>query len=119
MPQYADGFVIPVPEDKVDAYLEMAREAAAVWREHGALEVRECVGDDVPVGEQTSFTRSVDLQPGETVIFAWIVYESREERDRVNAEVMKDGRIAGMDENAMPFDAKRMIFGGFQIAVAA
>ena len=120
MAQYVDGFVVPVPEDKLDAYLAMAREASALWREYGALEFRECVADDVPMGEVTSFPRSVQVEEGETVVFSWIVFESREHRDRVNAEVMKDPRLESMmEEGAAPFDAKRMIYGGFTVAVEA
>ena len=121
MPHYIDGFVLPVPENRIDDYLEMAREAGEVWREHGALEFRECLADDVKVGELTSFPRSVQVEDGETVVFSWIVFESREHRDRVNAAVMEDPRIKeqmnGLD--AAPFDAKRMIYGGFTVAVEA
>src|SRR5215210_6343389 len=117
MAHYVDGFVIPVPEEKVDAYMDMAREAGRLWREHGALEFRECVADDVKVGEVTSFPRSVQIQDGETVVFSWIVFESREERDRVNAAVMDDPRFKELTKREMPFDSKRMIYGGFQVAV--
>jgi len=118
MALYVDGFVVPVPEDKLDAYLEMARESGKLWREHGALEFRECVADDVKVGEVTSFPRSVQVEEGETVVFSWIVFESREQRDRVNAAVMKDPRLEEMMKGEdMPFDAKRMIYGGFNVAV--
>jgi uncharacterized protein YbaA (DUF1428 family) len=120
MAQYIDGFVIPVPKENLDAYKRMARKAAKVWRDHGALEVRECVADDVPVGKVTSFTRSVKLKDDETVIFSWITYKSRPHRDRVNAKVMKDPRLADMMEpKDSPFDAKRMIYGGFAVAVQA
>ena len=118
MAQYVDGFVVPVPEDKLDAYVEMARDAGRLWREYGALEFRECVADDVKVGEVTSFPRSVQIEEGETVVFSWIVFESREHRDRVNAEVMKDPRLEDMmKREAMPFDGRRMIYGGFSVAV--
>ncbi len=118
MAHYVDGFVLPVPEDKLDAYLDMAREAGKVWREHGALEFRECVADDVKMGEVTSFPRSVQVEEGEIVVFSWIAFESREHRDRVNAEVMKDPRLEEMMKpEAMPFDGKRMIYGGFNVAV--
>jgi uncharacterized protein YbaA (DUF1428 family) len=117
MANYADGFVLPVPKGNVDAYRRMARKAGKIWREHGALEYRECVGDDVPVGKVTSFPRSVKVKPDETVVFAWIVYKSRAHRDRVVAKVMKDPRFADMDSKAMPFDPKRMIYGGFQVIV--
>ncbi len=120
MAHYVDGFILPVPENKIDDYLRTAGEAAQIWREHGALEVRECVADDVAVGEITSFPRSVQVEQGETVVFAWILFESREHRDRVNAEVMKDTRFQEMmTPEAMPVDGKRMIFGGFSVAVEA
>jgi len=118
MPPYVDGFVVPVPEENLDAYLSMAREAGKVWREHGALEFRECVADDVQMGEVTSSPRSVQLEQGEIVVFSWIVFESREHRDRVNTEVMKDPRLEDMMKpEAMPFDGKRMFYGGFTVAV--
>ena len=117
MARYVDGFVLPVPKRNIDAYRRMARKAGKVWREHGALEYRECVAEDVSVGEVTSFPRSVQVKRGETVVFAWIVYMSRAHRDRVNAKVMSDPRISGMDPNQMPFDAKRMIYGGFEVVV--
>ena len=120
MAQYVDGFVTPVPKKNLDAYKKMARKAAKVWRDHGALEVRECIADDVPVGKVTSFTRSVKLKDGETVVFSWITYKSRAHRDRVIAKVMKDPRLADMmDPKNTPFDAKRMIYGGFAVAVQA
>jgi uncharacterized protein YbaA (DUF1428 family) len=116
--QYVDGFVVPVAKKNLQAYRNMAKTAGKVWREHGALEFRESVADDVKVGKRTSFPRSVKLKPGETVIFSWIVYKSRAHRDRVNAKVMKDPRLAKMmNPQAMPFDGKRMIFGGFEIMV--
>ena len=115
---YVDGFVVPVPKKKLQAYRRMARKGGKLWREHGALEFRECVADDVKWGKRTSFPRSVKLKPGETVVFSWIVYKSRAHRDRVNAKVMKDKRLASMmDPKAMPFDAKRMIYGGFKVLV--
>ena len=118
MARYVDGFVLPVPTRNLDAYRRMARKAGKIWREHGALEYRECLADDVQVGEVTSFPRSVQLKRGETVVFAWIVFKSRAHRDRVNAKVMKDPRLAEMmDAKAMPFDAKRMIYGGFEVVV--
>ena len=117
---YVDGFVVPVQKKSVQAYRRMARKAGKIWREHGALEFRECIADDVKVGELTSFPRSVKLKPNETVVFSWITYKSRAHRDRVNAKVMKDKRLAEMmDGKAMPFDAKRMIYGGFKVLVAA
>jgi uncharacterized protein YbaA (DUF1428 family) len=118
--QYVDGFIVPVPKKRLNAYRTLARKAAKVWREHGALDYRECVAEDVKVGKWTSFPRSVKLKPGETVVFAWITYKSRKHRDRVNAKVMKDPRLADMmDPKAMPFDAKRMIYGGFEVFVSA
>ena len=118
MAHYVDGFVVPVPKRNLDAYRRIARKAGKIWREHGALEYRECVAEDVQVGEVTSFPRSVQLKRGETVVFSWIVFKSRAHRDRVNAKVMKDPRLADMmDPKAMPFDGKRMIYGGFDVVV--
>jgi len=118
--RYVDGFVLPVPKRKVEAYRRMAQKAGKIWREHGALEFRECMADDVKPGKHTSFPQSVKLKAGEVVWFSWIVYKSREHRDRVNAKVMKDPRITGMgDMKDMPFDAKRMIYGGFKVMVEA
>ena len=115
---YVDGFVVPVPKKKLAAYRAMARKAGKVWREHGALENRECVADDVKWGKRTSFPRSVKQKGGETVWFSYIVYKSRKDRDRVLAKVMKDKRLAAMmDPKGMPFDAKRMIYGGFKVVV--
>ena len=116
--KYVDGFVLPVAKKKLQAYRRMAQKAGRVWRDHGALEFRECVADDVKVGKRTSFPRSVKLKRGETVFFSYIVYKSRADRDRVNAKVMKDKRITGMgDMRDMPFDATRMIYGGFKVLV--
>lgn len=115
---YVDGFIVPVPKKNLEAYRRMAQKAGKIWREHGALEVRECVAEDVKVGKLTSFPRSVQRKPGETVVFSWIVYKSRADRDRVNAKVMKDPRLATMmDPKSMPFDSKRMIYGGFDVMV--
>ena len=117
---YVDGFVVPVPRKNLPAYLRMAKKAGKVWREHGALEYKEWISDDVKVGKLTSFPRSVKLKPGETVVFSYIVYKSRAQRDRVNAKVMKDPRLAEMmDPKSMPFDGKRLIYGGFKILVTA
>ncbi|HKZ97784.1 MAG TPA: DUF1428 domain-containing protein [Hyphomicrobiaceae bacterium] len=117
---YVDGFVVPVPKKSLAAYRRMAEAAGKVWREHGALEFRECVAEDVKVGKLTSFPQSVKLKPGETVVFSWIVFKSRAHRDKVNAKVMKDPRLAAMmDPKGMPFDAKRMIYGGFETIVEA
>jgi uncharacterized protein YbaA (DUF1428 family) len=118
--KYVDGYVVPVPKKKLEAYRRMAQKASKVWREHGALEVMECVADDVKPGKSTSFPQAVKLKPGETVVFSYIVYKSRAHRDRVNAKVMKDPRITGMgDINDMPFDGKRMFWGGFKVLVNA
>lgn len=119
MAKYVDGFVIPVRRDKLDAYREMAELGCKVWKEHGALEYRECVSEDVKPGKVTSFPQSVILEEDEVVIFAYIVFESREHRDKVNALAMNDPRFAGMDPNNMPFDSKRMIYGGFDVLVEA
>jgi len=120
MSRYVDGFVVPVPKRKLAAYRRMAQNAGKVWRDHGAVEFRECVADDVKVGKWTSFPRSVKLKKGEAVFFSYIVFKSRAHRDRVNARVMKDPRITGMgDVKDMPFDAKRMIYGGFKVRVDA
>jgi uncharacterized protein YbaA (DUF1428 family) len=116
---YVDGFVVPVPKKQLQAYRRLAKQAGKVWREHGALEFRECVADDVKVGKWTSFPQSVKLKSNETVIFSWITYKSRAHRDRVNAKVMKDKRITSMDPKTMPFDGKRMIYGGFKVLVEA
>jgi len=116
MSKYVDGFV-PVPKDKVEAYRKMAAEANAIWMEYGALAAVECVADDVARGKVTSFPQAVDLKDNETVVFAWIEYNSREHRDRVNAQVMKDPRMKNMDPKAMPFDMERMFWGGFETIV--
>ena len=112
---YVDGFVLPVPKGNVEKYREIATKAGKIWREHGALEYRECVADDVKSGELTSFPQSVQLKDDETVVFAYIVFESRAHRDEVNAKVMSDPRLADMmDPKGMPFDGKRMFWGGFE-----
>ena len=117
---YVDGFVVPVPKKNLQAYRRMARKSAKVWMEHGALEYRECVGDDVKMGKLTSFPQAVKLKPGEVAVFSWIVYKSRAARDRIIAKVMKDPRLADMmDPKTLPFDGKRMIYGGFKIMVEA
>lgn len=117
---YVDGFVVPVPKKKLDAYRRMARKASKVWREHGALEFKECVADDVKPGKVTSFPQSVKLKKNETVVFAYIVYKTRQHRDKVLAKVMKDPRLAKMmDPKDMPFDGMRMFWGGFKVFVSA
>ena len=112
---YVDGFVVPVPRRKMDSYKKMARRAGKVWREYGALSYTECVADDVKVGKRTSFPRSVKLKAGEVVVYSWVVYKNRAQRDRINKKVMKDPRLADMmDPKTLPFDGKRMIYGGFK-----
>ena len=119
MPQYVDGFVVPVPKKNLAAYRRMSRKAGKVWRDHGALAYMECMADDVKPGKRTSFPQSVKLRPDEVVWFSWIVYKSRRDRDRVNAAVMKDPRLAHMmDPKAMPFDGKRMFWGGFKAVIS-
>jgi uncharacterized protein YbaA (DUF1428 family) len=116
--RYVDGFVIPLPKKNVQAYRRIALKAGKIWREHGALEFRECVGDDLAVKGMVPFSRRMKLKPGETVVFSWIVFKSRAHRDRVNAKVMKDPRL-DMDPKSMPFDVKRMLYGGFKVLVDA
>lgn len=110
---YVDGFIVPVPKSKLAEYKEMAKAAGEVWMEHGALSYVECIGDDVPYGELTSFPRSVQAKEDETVIFSWITYESRAKRDEINSKVMADPRLAGEQWKEV-FDGKRMIYGGFE-----
>ena len=115
---YVDGFLVPVPKNKVQAYRRIAQKAGRVWKKHGALEFRECSGDDLKVKGVVSFTRVSRLKPGETVMFSWIVFKSRAHRDRVNKKVMKDPQLAKMmDPKGMPFDVKRMAYGGFKTIV--
>lgn len=114
---YVDGFVLPVPKKNIEAYRKLARKAGKIWREHGALEYRECIADDVQPGKITSFPQSVKLKPNEVVWFSWIVYKSRKHRDAVNKKVMADPRLATMGPESAPFDSKRMIYGGFRGAV--
>jgi uncharacterized protein YbaA (DUF1428 family) len=113
---YVDGFVLPVPRRNLAAYKRMAQKAGRIWQEYGALEYLECVGDDLDVKMGKPFPRQLALKPGETVVFSWIVYRSRAHRDQVNAKIMKDPRLA-MDQK-MPFDVKRMVYGGFKTMVA-
>ncbi|MGH7563505.1 MAG: DUF1428 domain-containing protein [Gemmatimonadota bacterium] len=112
MAAYVDGFVLPVPKKNLDAYRRMARMAGNIWREHGALEYRECAGDDLDIQGVVPFSQTVDLKRGETVVFAWIVFKSRTHRDRINKKVMGKGL-------SMPFDVKRMVYGGFKVLVDA
>lgn len=119
MSTYVDGFVVPVPVAQLAAYRRMARKSGKVWLDHGALEYRECVADDVLPGKLTSFPQSVDLREGETVVLATIVYKSRKHRDAVLAKVMADTRLTGMvQDKKMPFDPQRMFFGGFKTIVS-
>ncbi len=115
---YVDGFLLPVPKRKIKAYLEISRKAGKVWKEHGALEYRECVGDDLDIKGMTGFPKVARIKAGETVVFSWIVYRSRAHRNAVNKKVMKDERLAAMmNPRDMPFDVKRMAMGGFKVAV--
>jgi len=117
---YVDGFVLPVQKKKLAQYTRLAKLASKVWREHGALEYRECVGDDLNIKGMFTFPKLVKPRTGETVLFSWIVYKSRAHRDRVMAKVMKDPRLASMmDPKNMPFDMKRMACGGFKVIVEA
>ena len=122
MAGYVDGFVIPIPRKNIEAYRRMSAKAGKVWRDHGALDYRECVGDDLNMKMGVPFPRLAKAKPGETVVFSWILYKSRAHRDRVNAKVMKDPRLAAMmdpnDPKAMPFDVKRMTMGGFTTIVS-
>lgn len=120
MPKYLDGYVVPVPKKKVKQYVQLAKKASKVWRDHGAIGYMECVGEDLKSAEQFAmpFPRGVRLKAGETAFFSFIVFKSRAHRDKVNAAVMKDPRIAAMcDPKDMPFDCKRMLYGGFEVAV--
>jgi uncharacterized protein YbaA (DUF1428 family) len=115
---YVDGFIVPVPTKNLDAYRRLSRKAGKIWREYGALEYIECVADDVKPGKWTSFPQAVKLKKGETVVFSWIVYKSRKQRDKINAKVMADPRLESMmNPKAMPFDGKRMVMGGFKTFV--
>ena len=118
MARYVDGFVIPMPKRNIAAYRRLAQRAGKIWLEYGALEFRECVGDDLESEGTASFTRAARAKPNETVFFSWIVYKSRAHRDRVNAKIMRDPRLTKMmDGKAMPFDVKRMVYGGFRALV--
>ncbi|MGH8446963.1 MAG: DUF1428 domain-containing protein [Solimonas sp.] len=115
---YVDGFLLPIPKKNVAAYKRIARKAGKIWMEYGALQYTECMADDVKPGKWTSFPQAVKLKEGEVVFFSWIVYKSRADRDRINKKVMSDPRLAHlMDPKAMPFDGKRMMFGGFKPVV--
>lgn len=117
--RYVDGYVLPVPKKKLPIYRRIAKAASKLWRKHGALEYRECVGDDLAVKWGVPFPRTLKVKPGETIVFAWIVFKSRAHRDRVNAKVMKDPSLAGMCPEEMPFDCNRMVYGGFKVFVEA
>jgi uncharacterized protein YbaA (DUF1428 family) len=115
---YVDGFVLPVPKKKLKAYAKMAAQAGKIWKEHGALEFRECAGDDLDIKFGLPFPKGIKLKKGETVVFSWIVFKSKAHRDKVNAKVMKDPRLGqGMEGKEMPFDVKRMLYGGFKVLV--
>lgn len=116
--KYVDGFVLPVPKQNIEAYRAFSEKAGHIWKEYGALEYIECVADDVKPGKVTSFPQAVKLEDDEVVVFSWIVYESRAERDRVLAAVMSDARLKDMDPQSMPFDGMRMFFGGFKVLLA-
>jgi len=119
MSAYIDAFVLPILPENVKAYQQLAKKSGKVWRDHGALEYRECLGDDLHVKGTVSFTKLAKAKPGETVIVAWVVFKSRAHRDKVNAEVMKDPRMLKMMETmAMPFDPKKMAYGGFETIVS-
>ena len=117
--RYVDGFVLAVPKSKINAYLRLARMCSKIWLEHGALEFRECVDDDLQINMGVPFPKMIKAKPKETVIFSWITYKSRSHRDSVNSRVMKDSRMKNMDPKSMPFDSKRMVYGGFKILVNA
>ena len=120
MPRYVDGFLVPLPKRNLDAYRRISRKAGKVWREHGALENCECVADDVKPGKVTSFPQAVQLKKDEVVVFSWIVYRNRRDRDRINKKVMSDPRLADMmDPKSLPFDGMRMFWGGFKPIVEA
>jgi len=114
---YVDGFIVPILRKDLQAYRRMAAKAGKVWKDHGALEFRESVGDDLDVKMGLPFPRGIRLKRGETAMFSWITYKSRAHRDRVNSKVMKDPRMTNMDPKSMPFDIKRMLYGGFKIVV--
>ena len=119
MAKYVDGSVIAIPKKKLKEYRRMAKTGGKVWLDHGALEYRECVGDDLNIKMGLPFSKLAKLKPGETVMFSWIIYKSRAHRDRVNAKAMSDKRITSMNPDSMPFDPKRMSYGGFKVLVEA
>ena len=117
MPKYVDGFVLPLPKRNIAAYRRLAQKTGKIWRDHGALDYKECVGDDLKVKMGIPFPRRIKSKPGETIVFADIVYKSRTHRDRVNEKVMKDERLTMPKK--MPFEVKRMLYGGFEVLVDA
>lgn len=118
MAKYVDGFVLPLPKENLETYRKMARKAGKIWREHGALEFRECVGEDLDVQDVVPFPRKMEVKPNETVVFSWITFKSRAHRDRVNKKVMEDPRLKeDMESIEMPFDPSRMVYGGFNVLV--
>ena len=118
--KYVDGYVLPVPKKNLQAYRRMAQKAGKIWREHGALDYKECAGDDLNVKWGVPFPRTMKAKPAETIVFAYVVFKSRAHRDQVNAKVMKDPRLAAsMGNSGMPFDSKRMVYGGFKVLVDA
>ena len=116
---YVDGFLLPIAKKQLPVYRRISKKAGRIWRDHGALEYRECVGDDLKVKRVASFPSRIKTRPGETVVFAWIVFKSRAHRDRVNAKVMKDPRMTSMNMESLQFDMRRMVYGGFKILVDA
>lgn len=119
MAHYVDGFVIPVPKKNLPAYFRIARKAGKVWREHGALDYKECVGDDLNIKMTMPFPKGIRTKAGETVVFSYIVFKSRAHRDRVNAKVIADPRLRDMCGDEMPFDCRRMLYGGFKVMVSS
>ncbi|HEX2840206.1 DUF1428 domain-containing protein [Hyphomicrobium sp.] len=117
---YVDGFLLVVPKDKLEDYRKLSKKAGKVWREHGALEYRECAGDDLDMPFGRPFPKLLKLKPSETAVFSWIVYKSKAHRNQINAKVMKDERLTDMmDPKSMPFDTKKMSMGGFSVIVDA
>ena len=114
--RYVDGYVLPIPKKNLKAYARMARMGAKIWMKHGALDYKECVGEDLKTKWGMPFSRLMKLKPGETVVFSYVVFKSRAHRDRVNAKVMKEMEKMG-DMKEMPFDIKRMVYGGFKVLV--
>ncbi len=114
---YVDGFLLPLPRKNIPAYRRLAQLGAKVWMEHGALEYRECVGEDLDQTMMLPFPKTLATKKGETVVLAWIVFKSRAHRDRVNKKVLSDPRIAAMAQKKMPFDCARMVYGGFEVLV--